>query len=159
MVEICFVCLGNICRSPTAEGVMRHLVREAGLEDKVRIDSAGTAGYHAGDLPDARARAAGARRGIEIGGRARQFKRADFERFDYVLAMDQSNYDDLVELAGSKGAGGKLHLLRSFDPAAPRGAAVPDPYYGGDDGFDDVLDMCLAACRALLARIRKEHGI
>jgi protein-tyrosine phosphatase len=158
VVEICFVCLGNICRSPTGEGVMRHLLREEGLEDKVRVDSAGTAGYHTGELPDARARAAGARRGIDIGGRARQFKRADFDRFDYVLAMDQANYDDLAELAGPNGAKGKLYLLRSFDPAAPRGACVPDPYYGGEEGFDEVLDMCLEACRALLARIRKEHG-
>lgn len=158
VVEVCFVCLGNICRSPTGEGVMRHLVREAGLEGRVRVDSAGTAGYHAGDLPDARARAAGARRGIDIGGRARQFKREDFARFDYVLAMDRANYDDLAELAGPKEKE-KLHLLRSFDPAAPRGACVPDPYYGGEEGFDEVLDMCLAACRALLARIRKEHGL
>ena len=100
---------------------MRHLVREAGLEDEVRVDSAGTAGYHTGELPDARARAAGARRGIEIGGRARQFKRTDFERFDYVLAMDRANYDDLLELADTSEARAKLHLLRSFDPAAPRG--------------------------------------
>lgn len=138
---------------------MRHLVREAGLEDKVRVDSAGTAGYHTGELPDSRARAAGARRGIEVGGRARQFKRTDFDRFDYVIAMDQSNYDDLLELAGERGAQGKLHLLRSFDPTAPRGAAVPDPYYGGEDGFDEVLEMCFSACRHLLERIRKEHGI
>lgn len=158
MVEICFVCLGNICRSPTGEAVMRHLVREAGLEDQVHVDSAGTAGYHTGELPDPRARAAGARRGLDVGGRARQFKRADFDRFDYVLAMDRANYDDLLELAGERNAG-KLHLLRSFDPTAPRGAAVPDPYYGGDDGFDDVIDMCFSACRALLARIRQERDL
>jgi protein-tyrosine phosphatase len=159
MISLCFVCLGNICRSPTAEGVMRHLVREAGLESRVSLDSAGTAGYHAGELPDRRARAAAARRGIEVGGRARQFERADWSRFDYVLAMDQSNFDDLRATCPSDAAAGKLHLLRSFDPAAPRGAAVPDPYYGGDDGFDQVLDLCLAACRPLLERVRREHGL
>src|SRR6478735_8086894 len=99
MTRILFVCLGNICRSPTAEGVMRHLVREAGLEPQIAVDSAGTAGYHSGDSPDRRARAAGARRGIAIEGAARQFKRGDFQRFDYVLAMDGSNLDDLAELA------------------------------------------------------------
>ena len=159
MVSLCFVCLGNICRSPTAEGVMRHLVREAGLEVQVRVDSAGTAGYHTGEAPDRRARAAGARRGIEISGGARQFERADFQRFDYVLALDGSNHEDLAALAPGPAALAKLHLLRSFDPATPAGADVPDPYYGGDDGFDYVLELCLAACRPLLERIRREHGL
>jgi protein-tyrosine phosphatase len=138
---------------------MRHLVREAALEHAIAVDSAGTAGYHTGDPPDRRARAAGARRGIEIAGAARQFKRGDFQRFDYVLAMDRSNYEDLAALAPSREALQRLHLLRSFDPKTPLGADVPDPYYGGDDGFDDVLELCLAACRPLLERIRKEHGL
>ena len=159
MVSVCFVCLGNICRSPTAEGVMRHLVREAGLESAVHVDSAGTGSWHVGEAPDRRARAAGRRRGIEIGGAARQFQRSDFARFDYVVAMDGSNYDELSELAPSAEARRKLHLLRSFDPASPKGAHVPDPYYGGPEGFDEVLELCLAACRALLERIKKEHGL
>jgi protein-tyrosine phosphatase len=159
MVSVCFVCLGNICRPPIAEGVMRHLVREAGLAHEVKIDSAGTAGYHCGEAPDRRARAAGARRGIGIGGAARQFERADFSRFDYVLAMDRSNAEDLAALAPDAAAKKKLFLLRSFDPATPDGADVPDPYYGGDDGFDLVLDLCLCACRPLLAHIRREHGL
>lgn len=138
---------------------MRHLVREAGLEPKLLLDSAGTAGYHAGDSPDKRARAAAARRGIEVGGRARQFQRADWSRFDYVLAMDQSNFDDLRATLPGPHVASKLHLLRSFDPASPAGAAVPDPYYGGDDGFDQVLDLCLASCRPLLERVRREHGL
>ena len=138
---------------------MRHLVREAKLDERVLLDSAGTAGYHSGAPPDRRARAAGARRGIEIGGRARQFQRGDWSRFDYVLAMDQSNLDDLTATLPNGEAGSKLHLLRAFDPASPAGAAVPDPYYGGDDGFDEVLDLCLAACRPLLARVRREHGL
>jgi protein-tyrosine phosphatase len=158
-VALCFVCLGNICRSPTAAGVMRHLVKEAKLEGIVKVESAGTAGYHSGEAPDRRARAAGARRGIDIDGAARKFVRADWDRFDYVLAMDRSNYEDLESTAPAEVRAGKLHLLRSFDPVSPAGANVPDPYYGGDDGFDDVLDQCLAACRPLLERIRRERGL
>jgi len=138
---------------------MRHLVEEAGLEHAIKVDSAGTAGYHSGEAPDRRARAAGARRGITIGGAARQFVRADWDRFDYVLAMDRSNYEDLEATAPAAARGDRLHLLRSFDPASPPGANVPDPYYGGDEGFDEVLDLCLAACRPLLERIRRERGL
>ena len=138
---------------------MRHLLQEAGLGDKVEVDSAGTAGYHAGELPDARARAAGKRQGIEVGGRARQFKRADFERFDYVLAMDQSNFEDLSQLAGSEDAKKRLFLLRSFDPDSLPGASVPDPYYGDDEDFDDVVQICLAACAPFLKKLRREHHL
>jgi protein-tyrosine phosphatase len=159
MLRLCFVCLGNICRSPIGEGVMRHLLREAALAERVEVDSAGTAGYHAGDAPDSRARGAGRRVGIEVGGRARQFKRVDFERFDYVLAMDRSNFEDLCELAPDAAARAKVHLLRSFDAASPQGASVPDPYYGGDEDFDDVVQICLAACRPLLERLRHEHSL
>jgi protein-tyrosine phosphatase len=137
---------------------MRYLVREAGLEQAIEIDSAGTAGYHAGDPPDPRARAAGRRRGIEIGGRARQVTKSDFEVFDYVLAMDTSNFEDLLALA-PVALRRKLSLLRAFDAGSPRGASVPDPYYGGEDGFDEVLDQCLAACSGLLTQIRKEHAL
>jgi protein-tyrosine phosphatase len=135
---------------------MRHLLEEAGLAGAVEVDSAGTAGYHAGEPPDARARAAGRRFGVEVGGRARQFKRADFERFDYVLAMDRTNLEDLGELAKDAPARQKLFLLRSFDPQSPEGASVPDPYYGDDEDFDDVVRICLAACTPLLERLRRE---
>jgi protein-tyrosine phosphatase len=158
VIRVCFVCLGNICRSPAAEGVMRHLVREAGLEAAIEVDSAGTAGYHAGDAPDARARAAGRRRGIEISGRARQVTRADFERFDYILVMDDENLSNLRSLAPAKPKA-EYGLLRAFDPTSPPGASVPDPYYGGEQGFDDVLDQCIRACSGLLERIRREHGL
>jgi protein-tyrosine phosphatase len=158
MVSVCFVCLGNICRSPTAEGVFRSLVAEAGLEAVIRVDSAGTAGYHAGDPPDARARKAAARRGITVDGRARQFLATDFGEFDYVLVMDRSNLADLEELY-SEGVRAKLSLLRAFDATAPKHAAVPDPYYGGEDGFDEVLDQCLRACRGLLEHIKQEHRL
>jgi protein-tyrosine phosphatase len=159
MVRLCFVCLGNICRSPTAEAVMFDLVKKAGLEAAIEVDSAGTAGYHAGERPDARSAEAARRRGIELRGRARQFKAQDFDRFDYVLAMDRSNFDDLTDLARSDAAKTKLHLLRSFDPEALPGAAVPDPYYGGDDGFEQVLDICGAACTGLLERVKKDHRL
>ncbi len=159
MVRVCFVCLGNICRSPIGEGVMRQLVREAGLEAKLELDSAGTAGYHAGELPDSRARAAGKRFGIEVGGRARKFTRQDFERFDHVLAMDRTNHEDLQQLAPTPEARAKIQLLRSFDAASPAGASVPDPYYGGDEDFDDVVRICLAACAPLLEKLRREHSL
>jgi protein-tyrosine phosphatase len=136
---------------------MRHLLEEAGLAEQVEVDSAGTAGYHSGDLPDARARAAGKRLGIEVSGHARQFKRADFERFDYVLAMDRSNFDDLTVLAPDAAARQKLHLLRKFDPDSAHGASVPDPYYGEDEDFDDVVRICLAACKPLLEQLRNQH--
>jgi len=159
MLRLCFVCLGNICRSPIGEGVMRHLLEGAGLTGKVEVDSAGTAGYHAGEPPDARARAAGRRLGIEVGGRARQFKRADFERFDYVLAMDRTNFEDLSELVKDSTLRERLHLLRRFDPDSPEGASVPDPYYGDDEDFDDVVRICLAACAPLLEQLRREHKL
>jgi protein-tyrosine phosphatase len=152
MIRICFVCLGNICRSPTAEGVMRHLVDEAGRGADVEVDSAGTAAYHAGEPPDARAREAARRRGLRLGGRARQFRREDFARFDYVIAMDRENRANLERLAPDAAARAKIHLLRAFEPGAELGERdVPDPYY--DDRFDEVLDICEAACRGLLARI------
>ncbi len=158
MIRVCFVCLGNICRSPTAEGVMRHLVKEAGLSHLIEVESAGTAGYHTGSPADARSRKAAQRRGIVLDGRAQQFQAADFGRFDYVLAMDGNNFADLEGLAPPDLLK-KLHLLRSFDPASPRGAGVPDPYYGGPEGFDEVLDLCESACAALLERLRREHGL
>jgi protein-tyrosine phosphatase len=159
VLRLCFVCLGNICRSPIGEGVMRHVLLQAGLQHVVEVDSAGTAGYHAGELPDARARAAGLRFGIEVGGRARQFTRADFGRFDYVLAMDRANLEDLEELAAAAEAREKIHLLRSFDESSPRGASVPDPYYGDDEDFDDVVRICLAACAPLLEQLRHKHQL
>ena len=155
-MKLLFVCLGNICRSPTAEGVMRDLVRSAGLEDRLELDSAGTGGWHVGAPPDARATEAARQRGIALEGAARRFDPADFERFDLILAMDRENQRDLLALAPDDEAAGKVRLLREFDPAS-RGAPdldVPDPYYGGDDGFDVVLDQVEAACRGLLDDVR-----
>jgi protein-tyrosine phosphatase len=158
-VRICFVCLGNICRSPTAEGVMRRLLEREGLDDKVIVESAGTADYHIGDLPDQRSRAAAQARGVPLTSRARQFVASDFERLDYVLAMDAENVRNLTRLAPDAAARAKIRLLRSFDPASPPGAAVPDPYHGSEHGFEEVLDLCEAACRGLLDHLRREHQL
>ena len=151
MVRLLFVCMGNICRSPTAEGVMRGLLRERGLEDVVEVDSAGTGDWHVGDPPDRRATAAAHARGIVLEGAARQVAHADFDDFDLILAADRRNLRDLRALLPPE-ARAKVHLLREFDPAS-EGAPdldVPDPYYGGDDGFERVLDLVEAACRGLL---------
>jgi low molecular weight protein-tyrosine phosphatase len=153
-MRILFVCLGNICRSPTAEGVMRALVREAGLEGQVALDSAGTGSWHEGEAPDARATAAAARRGIALSGAARQVRPEDFEDFDLILAMDASNLSNLRRLAPDDRARAKLRLLREFDPAADAELDVPDPYYEGPGGFDEVLDLVQAACAALLEQVR-----
>ena len=159
IVQVCFVCLGNICRSPTAEGVMQRLVDDSGLGDKICVDSAGTAAYHVGERSDKRSREAARPRGIALNSRGRQFQTEDFERFDYVLAMDESNLMDLRALEGATEHSGHLGLLRAFDAIAPPGAEVPDPYYGGDSGFEDVLDLCEAACRGLLERIREDFEL
>ena len=158
MVRVCFVCLGNICRSPTAEAVMRHLVEEEGLADRVAVESAGTGDWHVGDPRDRRSRAVGAARGIPLEGTAQQFTSEDFDRFEHVLAMDRSNRDELMRLARDQKDKAKVRLLRSFDPKAPRDAEVPDPYYGGPRGFEDVFDMCEAACRGLIDHLRRVHG-
>jgi len=157
MTRILFVCMGNICRSPTAEGVMRHLVREAGLEDEIVIDSAGTGGWHAGDPPDRRATAAARARGVTLEGGARQLTVDDFEDFDLLLAMDRDNLAGIRAIAPDEGAAAKARLLREYDPASA-GAPdldVPDPYYGGPQGFETVLDQVEAACRGLLDAIRR----
>jgi protein-tyrosine phosphatase len=156
MVRICFVCMGNICRSPTAEGVMRHLVAERGLTDRVTIESAGTGDWHVGEAADARSRAAAKTRGYRLDRRAQHFVPAFFARFDYVLAADGDNYSHLLRIAPDDAARAKIHLLRDFDPDSPKGSHVPDPYYGGADGFEVVLDVCEAACRGLLAHLARE---
>jgi protein-tyrosine phosphatase len=158
VVRVCFVCLGNICRSPTAEAVMRHLVAQEGRETRIAIDSAGTGDWHVGDPPDRRARAVGAARGIPLSGTASQFTAADFARYDHVLAMDRSNRDDLLRMAPGPAERAKVRLLRSFDASAPPDADVPDPYYGGARGFEEVFEICERACRGLLDHLRKAHG-
>jgi protein-tyrosine phosphatase len=159
MVRVCFVCLGNICRSPTAECVFRDLVQKAGLRDEIKIDSAGTGGYHTGATPDKRSKAAAAKRGINVVGAARRFEALDFERFDYILAMDAENRQDLHQLAPDDLAVAKTTLLLDHDPKHPQGTPVPDPYYQGKFGFEVVLDLVTSACDQLLDKICKEHGL
>jgi protein-tyrosine phosphatase len=155
-MRILFVCMGNICRSPTAEGVMRALLRAEGLDGRIELDSAGTGGWHAGDPPDARAVAAARARAIELDGAARQVTTEDFERFDLVLAMDRENARELLARAPDDAARAKVRLLREFDPAAVAAGDldVPDPYYGGPHGFERVLDLVEAASRGLLDELR-----
>ena len=159
-MRICFVCMGNICRSPTAEGVMKKLAADAGVA--IELDSAGTGGWHAGELPDPRSRASAAKRGYELTHRARQFTADDFADFDLVIAMDRENLAILdglrrvyhAKLAGDPTGAPPVRLLRSYEPGAPRDAEVPDPYSGGADGFEQVLDICERACRGLLEAVR-----
>ena len=155
-MRILFVCMGNICRSPTAEGVMRALLRAEGLDRTVEIESAGTGGWHAGSAPDERAVAAARVRDIVVEGQARQVTAEDFERFDLLLAMDRDNERELLARAPDQEARAKVRLLREFDPAsvAAGDLDVPDPYYGGPHGFDRVLDQVEAACRGLLDEVR-----
>lgn len=159
MVRICFVCLGNICRSPTADGIMHALVEQAGLSDRIQVDSAGTGAWHAGESADSRAQAVARSRGVALGSIARQFEVADFARFDYVLAMDRSNRENLLALARTEEERSKVALFRAFDPQADGDADVPDPYYGGARGFDDVFDMCERTCASLLAHVCEQHGL
>lgn len=152
-MRICFVCLGNICRSPTAEAIFRSLAEREGLD--VTIDSAGTGDWHVGESPDERSTRAAASRGYRLTGRARQFRAADFERFDLVVAMDASNREALLRMAPDDVARAKVRLFRSFDPDSGPDAGVPDPYYGDEDGFDHVIEICEAASRGLIAALRQ----
>lgn len=154
-VRVLFVCLGNICRSPLAEGVFAALAGERGLAAHYRIDSAGTGGWHAGELPDPRSIDVARRNGIELTSRARKIALNDFDDFDQVIAMDRENLSDLTDLLRARGGGGaELHLLRQFDPE-PGDGQVPDPYYGGDDGFDRVYAMVHRSCTALLDHLEE----
>ena len=149
--RVLFVCLGNICRSPLAEGVFLHLVREAGLTDRFEVDSAGTGDWHVGERPDARAAAVAGRHGVELPSRARQVTRGDLDAFHHVLAMDRENLRELERMA-RPGARAEIRLLRAHDPVRD-GDDVPDPYYGGPSGFDLVYEMVHRSCSVLLAEL------
>jgi protein-tyrosine phosphatase len=155
-MRLLFVCLGNICRSPTAEGLMRALLGDAGLDGSVELESAGTGAWHLGSPPDARASAVASERGVALDGAARQVEADDFERFDLLLAMDRENRGALLRIAPTPESRAKVRLLREFDPAslAADDLDVPDPYYGAPGGFEEVFDIVQAACEGLLERIR-----
>ncbi len=155
--KVLFVCMGNICRSPTAEGVFRHILQQHGLTEGYEVDSAGTHAYHVGESPDHRAAQAAARRGISLAGqRARKVRAEDFEHFDLILAMDDSNLRDLQRICPSQ----HRHKLKKMLDFGTTGGDVPDPYYGGEDGFEHVLDLLEDACNGLLDTLEgeREHG-
>lgn len=155
-INVLFVCMGNICRSPTAEGVFRHLVAQHKLEHVIGTDSAGTHAYHVGEAPDRRAQATARKRGIELADlRARRVTARDFERFEYVLAMDRDNFAALEALCPADYPG-RLSLFLDFAPALAH-SEVPDPYYGGVQGFDVVFDMVEQAAAGLLQDIQNRH--
>ncbi|MDH3747172.1 MAG: low molecular weight phosphotyrosine protein phosphatase [Gammaproteobacteria bacterium] len=156
-ISVLFVCMGNICRSPTAEGVFRHVVHESGLADLIRVDSAGTHAYHVGEPPDRRAQAAAERRGFTLADiRARRVRETDYAEFDYVIAMDRLNLHMLTEQAG-----GEYHerLSLFLEHGSSDELEVPDPYYGGSAGFERVLDLVEEASRRLLETLRSRHSI
>ncbi len=138
---------------------MRHLVKEAGLAERIELDSAGTGAWHVGEPPDGRSTREAARRGVHLQGAARRFEPADFDRFDLVVAMDRSNLRELQRMAVDPSHQGKIKLLREFEPGAPEGAEVPDPYYGAGDGFARVFEICEASCGGLLEHVRARHGL
>ena len=153
--KLLFVCLGNICRSPSAENIMNHLLEQANLKDKISCDSAGTSSYHIGAAPDSRMTAAAAKRGIQLVGRARQFRVSDFEDFHLILAMDKNNYRDILSLDKRGEYKDKVKLMCDFASHHPE-KEVPDPYYGGSQGFDNVIDLLLDACDGLLQYVVKQ---
>jgi protein-tyrosine phosphatase len=155
MVRVLFVCMGNICRSPIAQGVFEDLVRREGLEGKIFVDSAGTHAYHVGEVPDPRAQESARRRGLDLGSqRARRIGPKDCEEFDYVLTMDEENYQVVAALCRRGNA-----EVRPFLDYAPGRAEteVPDPFYGGPEGFEHVMDLVEAASKGLLEEIKKKH--
>ena len=158
MINILFVCMGNICRSPTAEGIFSHLLEQESLSHAINVDSAGTHAYHVGNPPDHRAQTTAQKRGIDLSKQAaRRVSTEDFEKFDYILAMDEDNLSDLLAVCPVEFS----HKIRLFLEYAPHLniREVPDPYYGGASGFDRVLDMVEAASQGLLKSIREAHRL
>ena len=157
MVKVLFVCLGNICRSPSAEGVFRKLVIDENLSENILTDSAGTGAWHIGHAPDSRAIYTALQRGIDLSDlRARQVSAVDFSTFDYIIAMDEQNYADLERLSGESSQD-KISLFMDYAENFTD-TEVPDPYYGGDNGFEVVLDMIEDAAQGLLKTIQAHHG-
>jgi protein-tyrosine phosphatase len=151
--KVLFVCLGNICRSPSAENIMNHLIDQAGLSVRILCDSAGTSSYHIGSPPDRRMSAAAATKlGIKLRGQARQFQKSDFQDFDVILAMDRENYENIIALDPTGQDHDKVYLMCEFCSRHTL-KEVPDPYYGGSEGFNQVIDLLVDACEGLLQYI------
>jgi len=156
MIKVLFVCMGNICRSPTAHGVFEHLVMQASLAQRIEIDSAGTHAYHVGEQPDKRAQATALNRGFDLSSqRARRVKKADFNYYDYVIAMDKDNLANLLEICPQEQSN-KVSLFLNYSSHVDE-EEVPDPYYGGSKGFERVLDMVELAADGLLSEIKAKH--
>jgi protein-tyrosine phosphatase len=156
--KLLFVCLGNICRSPSAENIMNYSIERSGLSLQIQCDSAGTSSYHIGSPPDRRMSEAAARRGIQLQGQARQLKKSDFEEFDLILAMDRDNYRDILYLDPEEKYRHKVRLICEF-ASHHQEKEVPDPYYGGQAGFDKVIDLLFDACQGLLQYIVKSERL
>jgi len=158
-VKVLFVCLGNICRSPLAEGIFKHQVKLAGLEKQIEVDSAGTSGWHIGDSPDPRSIDIARKHGIKLDSFGRKAIAADFHEFDYILAMDADNFRDLERLRNQQAdTKATLAKMRDYDSAG-KGGDVPDPYYGGADGFRNVYDMLSRSCANLLDEINDAYHL
>lgn len=153
--RVLFVCLGNICRSPAGEGIFKHQLEEEGLQDRIEVDSAGTSGWHNGELPDSRMRQHGARRGYKFDSLSRKFTARDFEDFDIILAMDDSNYDNILDLSPDLESDKKVYRMVDFLQKLQHDH-IPDPYYKGADGFELVLDLLEDACDGLLQNVKKQ---
>ncbi len=159
MVKVLFVCMGNICRSPMAEGMFRWMLEGVGLTEKVYVDSAGTHSYHIGAPPDTRSQATALRRGVNLRSlRARQVTAEDLAEFDYVLAMDRDNFEHLLALSQDQELRRRIQLFLDFAPDLPE-REVPDPYYGGSGGFERVMDLVEEAAQGLLIQIRERYRI
>jgi protein-tyrosine phosphatase len=152
-MRICFVCQGNIIRSPLAEHIFLQLADEKGVVDKYEVDSAGTIAYHAGERPDRRMRQVAAERGLVYSGRAKQFKRDDFARFDLIIALDKANRQSLQGWTVTTEQDNKIHLMREFDSQGEPNLDVPDPYYGGPDGFISTFEIVKRSCEGLLEEL------
>ena len=153
-INLLFVCLGNICRSPAAEGIMKKMIADEGLADKIYVDSAGTSNWNEGKTPDKRMRMHGSKRGYDFCGAARTFRSSDFDKFDYIIAMDNNNYMNVKKLANTEEDVAKIYRMTDFSENFADHDHVPDPYYGGDNGFNLVMDLLEDASKGLIKEIK-----
>lgn len=158
-IRLLFVCLGNICRSPAAEGIMKSIVEKNDLQDLIEVDSAGTSGWHEGELPDERMRAHGEKRKYDFCSRSRKFKKSDFDDFDYIIVMDENNYHNVKVLAHSSHQMDKIRLMTDFSQQYNYYEQIPDPYYGGSSDFELVLDLLEDACKGLMHTIKNDYSL
>lgn len=156
MTKVLFVCLGNICRSPLAEGIFNQMIKDQNLQERISCDSCGMAAYHIGSQPDSRTVANAKENGLILNHKARRFHGSDLDNFDYVLAMDNSNYEEIGQFVEHEEHSSKISLMRRYDTEAPN-TDVPDPYYGGASGFQQVYDILYRSCKKLLSEVTHER--